>query len=106
MVGAPASQLVDLMSAGLNKVDQLNPLYPHHHYISGLKGGVGNITGGTSFLRPLWGHCWPLVNFYAPDGTAQGTSSPLPHPSTSTSCQILQMSQLEGIWQNVHMWAV
>ena len=48
-------------------------------------------------LSLLWGR---------PTGTTVGTSHPLLHPSTSTSCQILQVSQLEWLWQNVHVWAV
>ena len=28
------------------------------------------------------------------------------HPSTDTSCWILQVSQLEGLWQNVQLQAV
>ena len=48
----------------------------------------------------------PSENLYTCDSTAEDTCGPLPYPSTGTSCQILQASQLEGLWQNVHMWAV
>ena len=73
--------------------------YPLHHHISGPKGEGGDITGGTSSLRPHWGHCWHLRNLHAPNSTAGRTYHPLPHPSTSTSCQILQVSQIEGLSQ-------
>ena len=72
----------------------------------GPKGRGGDIIGGASSLRPLWGHCWLLRNLYTPHGTAEGTSGTLLHPLPSTFCWILQVSQLEGLWQNVHMWAV
>ena len=83
-----------------------SPLCPYCHYVGGPKGGGGDITGGASSLRPLGGHYWPLRKLYTPRGTAEGTCGSLPCPSTGTSCQILQVSELEGLWQNVHMWAM
>ena len=61
---------------------------PHHHNISGPKGGGGVYAGGPSSHRPLWGHHWCLRNLSTHDGTVGETMHPLPHPSTHTSCQI------------------
>ena len=48
----------------------------------------------------------PLGSSTLPMALQRGPPGSLPCPSTGTSCQILQGSQLEGLWQNVHMWAV
>ena len=132
MVGTPLSQLVDLMTAGstnwwvgcsflqgsftlcgwlkgslsFGAGPKESLSHPQHHNISGPKGGGGKNVGSVSSHRPLWGHHWPLRTLYAPSGAARVTSHPLPHPSTHTSCQILQASQLEGLQQNIHLCAV
>ena len=88
------------LSFGSSPNDTL--LCPHHHNVSGPKGGGGDNAGGISSHRSLWGHHCPL-------GTSpllmmlKGTIHFLLYPSTCPSCQILQVSQLEGLWQNVHL---
>ena len=60
--------------------------------------GEDDIAGGIPSHGFLQGHCWPLGKLSAFSGAAGGTSCPLPHPLACTSCQILQASQLKGLW--------
>ena len=132
-VGTPASQLADLVSAGVKKAGELAP--PSSRAPS-------NSVEGKWAPSPLGqdqkkAHHTPTITtlvalkekkatsqeMHLPSGPSEaiagplGTStlltalqrrppSPLLHPSASTSYQILQASQLDGLQQNVHMWAV
>ena len=124
MVGTPASQLVDLLCAGVNEASESAPpssrdpspsmegwwgpsplrqalkranYAPTTAMSVVLKEEGGDIAGGTSSFRPLWGHCWLLRNLHPPDGTAEGTSGSLSYPSTSPSCQIFKWVNLGAL---------
>ena len=72
--------------------------FPHHHNVCGLKGGEGDIVGGTPSHGLLQGHHWALGKLLDSGGAAGAISHLLQHPSAHTSCQILQASQCKGFW--------
>ena len=132
LAGTPAGRLVDLMSAEVHGVDELAPppsgvpspsaedwwspspwelakKRAHHAPISTMS--VAPKEAGATLQEvllpsgPSEAIAAPLRSSLLP-GAAEGTSGPLPYPSTGTSHQVLQGSELPGLCQNVHMWAV
>ena len=129
-VGYPCSQVVDLMSTGVHKAGKSAPpssgtpslsmegqqaLFSFgpsgkeipscpHHNISGNEGRVENAGGifPQAPLRPLLASQGPPYSQWC----YREDHPPLLHSSTWISCQILQASQLEGLWQNGHLWVV
>ena len=120
MVGTPASQSVDLISARVHKAGKLAPpssgapspsveswqapsplgpapeslMHLHHYNVSGPKGGGGDSTGGVPSHESLCGHWWPLRKLSASGGTTGGPSIP---------CHIPQIIHPDGsfMWVNL-----
>ena len=86
--------LMGSLSFGAGPKDSMS--FPYHYYIGGCKGGGGgDITGGISSLRPLWGHHWSLRNLHAPDGSA----GDLPSPVTSLNWHFLSDPSSKSTWR-------
>ena len=131
LVGTPAGWLVDFMASRIHRADKSappssrapspgverqwapNPSEPQREPIT-----FPLPQGWWPWRRMSWhhrwclypqvpqGHSWSLRKLYTSNGTIEETPGPLLHPSTCTSCQVFQVYQLEGLWQNVHVQRV